>query len=129
MKFNALTSHLTANKSVSIVCFSWLFKNLYNTDIFIDTYKLTTNCLTKQYSHFTNWMQRFSRLIEKHKMYTTTTGNNNNIIIIHTVYISERISVRTLYTETGPTKQWKCYGYRSMICGFQCKCGLQLHIH
>lgn len=31
--------------------------------------KLTTNCLTKQYLHFTNWMQRF-RLIEKHKMYT-----------------------------------------------------------
>lgn len=47
--------------------------------------KLTTNCHTQQYLHFTNWMQRF-RLIEKHKLYTTTTTrNNNNIIMIYSV--------------------------------------------
>lgn len=65
------------------------YSKIYTIQIFIDTYKLTTNCLTKQYSHFTNWMQRFSRLIEKHKMYTTTittTTSNNNIIIIYGIH-------------------------------------------
>lgn len=115
------TSHLTANKSVSIVCEWESTPRCYWKCILIR--KLTTNCLTKQYLHFTNWMQRF-RLIETHKMYTTTSSSNN-IMICYMIFPNRMYNVR----RTKQNKTMECNGYRSMICGFQCKWGLQLHIH